>query len=133
MSQSPSRSALRSPRIRFGVTLALGGALLAACGGSPTSAPGQGAANLPPQTNPGVADKDKGKAGGTTNGRTLAIKGQVVDVLTGEPVEKAMLFIEGVTTTIPFLRRVMDDPKFAAGEVDTKFLERESHLLKEPA
>jgi acetyl-CoA carboxylase biotin carboxylase subunit len=41
--------------------------------------------------------------------------------------------IEGVTTTIPFLRRVMDDPKFAAGEVDTKFLERESHLLKEPA
>ena len=39
--------------------------------------------------------------------------------------------IEGVTTTIPFLRRVMDDPKFAAGDVDTKFLERESHLLSE--
>jgi acetyl-CoA carboxylase biotin carboxylase subunit len=40
--------------------------------------------------------------------------------------------IEGVTTTIPFLRRVMDDPHFAAGDVDTKFLEREAHLLKEP-
>lgn len=93
-------SILRSPRIRFGVALALGGALVAACGGSPTSAPGQGAANLPPQTNPGVADKDKGKGAAGTQGRTLAIKGQVVDVLTGEPVEKAMLFIEGVTTTV---------------------------------
>ncbi|MHB1072242.1 MAG: acetyl-CoA carboxylase biotin carboxylase subunit [Gemmatimonadaceae bacterium] len=41
--------------------------------------------------------------------------------------------IEGVTTTIPFLRRVMDDPHFAAGDVDTKFLEREAYLLKEPA
>ncbi len=40
--------------------------------------------------------------------------------------------IEGVTTTIPFLRRVMDDPHFAAGDVDTKFLEREAYLLKEP-
>jgi acetyl-CoA carboxylase biotin carboxylase subunit len=41
--------------------------------------------------------------------------------------------IEGVTTTIPFLARVMADPRFQAGEVDTKFLEREAHLLKEPA
>lgn len=97
---SQSGPARRTPRVRFGVSLALGGALIAACGGSPTSAPGQGAANLPPQTNPGVADKDKNKAGANTQGRTLAIKGQVVDVLTGEPVEKAMLFIEGVATTV---------------------------------
>ncbi len=41
--------------------------------------------------------------------------------------------IEGVTTTIPFLARVMTDPHFQAGEVDTRFLERETHLLREPA
>jgi acetyl-CoA carboxylase biotin carboxylase subunit len=40
--------------------------------------------------------------------------------------------IEGVTTTIPFLSRVMDNARFRAGEVDTKFLERETDLLKEP-
>ena len=39
--------------------------------------------------------------------------------------------IEGVTTTIPFLGRVMRHPDFVAGEVDTKFLEREPHLLKD--
>jgi len=41
--------------------------------------------------------------------------------------------IEGVTTTIPFLARVMADPHFQAGDVDTKFLERETYLLREPA
>jgi acetyl-CoA carboxylase, biotin carboxylase subunit len=40
--------------------------------------------------------------------------------------------IEGVTTTIPFLGRVMQNPRFIAGEVDTKFLEREPELVKEP-
>jgi len=38
--------------------------------------------------------------------------------------------LEGVTTTIPFLARVIRHPAFVAGEVDTRFLERESHLLK---
>ena len=38
--------------------------------------------------------------------------------------------LEGVTTTIPFLARVIRHPDFVAGNVDTKFLERESHLLK---
>ena len=37
--------------------------------------------------------------------------------------------IEGVTTTIPFLGRVLQHPAFQAGDVDTKFLERESQLL----
>jgi acetyl-CoA carboxylase biotin carboxylase subunit len=41
--------------------------------------------------------------------------------------------IEGVTTTIPFLARVMHNERFAAGDIDTKFLERESHLMKELA
>jgi acetyl-CoA carboxylase, biotin carboxylase subunit len=40
--------------------------------------------------------------------------------------------IEGVATTVPFLGRVMQNPRFQAGEVDTKFLERESDLLREP-
>jgi len=40
--------------------------------------------------------------------------------------------VEGVTTTIPFLGRVMQNPRFQAGQVDTKFLERESDLLREP-
>jgi acetyl-CoA carboxylase biotin carboxylase subunit len=41
--------------------------------------------------------------------------------------------IEGVTTTIPFLGRVMRHPDFVAGKVDTKFLEREPQLLSDPA
>jgi acetyl-CoA carboxylase biotin carboxylase subunit len=41
--------------------------------------------------------------------------------------------LEGVTTTIPFLARVIRHPDFAAGQVDTRFLERESHLLRPPA
>jgi acetyl-CoA carboxylase biotin carboxylase subunit len=40
--------------------------------------------------------------------------------------------IEGVTTTIPFLARVMMNRSFQAGDVDTKFLEREAQHLKEP-
>jgi acetyl-CoA carboxylase biotin carboxylase subunit len=38
--------------------------------------------------------------------------------------------IEGITTTIPFLGRVIAHPAFQAGDVDTKFLERESQLME---
>jgi acetyl-CoA carboxylase, biotin carboxylase subunit len=38
--------------------------------------------------------------------------------------------LEGVTTTIPFLARVIRHPDFVSGKVDTRFLERESHLLR---
>ncbi len=38
--------------------------------------------------------------------------------------------LEGVTTTIPFLARVIRHPDFVAGHVDTRFLERESQLLR---
>jgi acetyl-CoA carboxylase, biotin carboxylase subunit len=38
--------------------------------------------------------------------------------------------IEGITTTIPFLGRVVAHEAFQRGDVDTKFLERESHLLQ---
>ena len=37
--------------------------------------------------------------------------------------------LEGVTTTIPFLARVIRSPVFVSGRVDTRFLERESHLF----
>jgi acetyl-CoA carboxylase biotin carboxylase subunit len=41
--------------------------------------------------------------------------------------------VQGITTTIPFLSRVMADPHFMKGEVDTKFLESEgAHLMAEP-
>ena len=41
--------------------------------------------------------------------------------------------IEGVTTTVPFLARVMQNERFMNGDVDTKFLEREIEgILKEP-
>jgi acetyl-CoA carboxylase biotin carboxylase subunit len=39
--------------------------------------------------------------------------------------------VQGVTTTIPFLGKVMRDPHFAKGEFHTKFLEQEgAYLLK---
>jgi len=37
--------------------------------------------------------------------------------------------VEGVTTTIPFLRRVIHHPEFEAGQVDTKFLTRFPELF----
>ncbi len=37
--------------------------------------------------------------------------------------------VQGIQTTIPFLRRVMDDPNFVKGEFHTKFLEREGAAL----
>jgi acetyl-CoA carboxylase biotin carboxylase subunit len=40
------------------------------------------------------------------------------------------LIIEGVTTTSPFLARVMQHPDFQAGDIDTKWLEREFDRLK---
>jgi acetyl-CoA carboxylase biotin carboxylase subunit len=39
--------------------------------------------------------------------------------------------VEGVTTTIPFLSRVMTQPEFQRGEVDTKFLERHPELMRD--
>jgi acetyl-CoA carboxylase biotin carboxylase subunit len=40
--------------------------------------------------------------------------------------------VEGVQTTIPFLARVMQNKTFQSGDFDTKFLERERDLFKEP-
>jgi acetyl-CoA carboxylase biotin carboxylase subunit len=39
--------------------------------------------------------------------------------------------VEGVTTTIPFLARVMQNKRFQSGDIDTRFLEREPDLMKE--
>ena len=56
---------------------------------------------------------------GNTAAEALARMGQALD----------SFILEGITTTIPFLARVIRHPDFVAGKVDTRFLERESHLL----
>lgn len=94
------RPALPSAPARFGLGLTIGSALVMSCGGSPTQTAGGGAANLPPQTNPGVVDKDKDKNKNNADGPKRNLKGTVIDSLTGEPVDKAMIFIEGVATTV---------------------------------
>ncbi|MGH7593860.1 MAG: acetyl-CoA carboxylase biotin carboxylase subunit [Gemmatimonadales bacterium] len=57
---------------------------------------------------------------GRDRAEALARLGQALD----------SFILEGIKTTIPFLSRVIRHPDFVAGRVDTKFLERESHLLK---
>ena len=57
---------------------------------------------------------------GNTRQEALARMGQALD----------SFILEGPTTTIPFLARVIRHPDFVAGNVDTRFLERESHLLR---
>jgi acetyl-CoA carboxylase biotin carboxylase subunit len=41
--------------------------------------------------------------------------------------------VEGVMTTIPFLKQVLTHPDFVSGDVDTKLLEREPDLFKPAA
>jgi len=59
---------------------------------------------------------------GRDRAEALARMGQALD----------SFILEGVTTTIPFLARVIRHPDFMAGRVDTRFLERESQLLRPP-
>ena len=40
--------------------------------------------------------------------------------------------IEGIHTTIPFLRELLDDPAFIAGDFDTKFVERRMEEASAP-
>jgi acetyl-CoA carboxylase biotin carboxylase subunit len=57
---------------------------------------------------------------GNTRAEALARMSQALD----------SFIVEGVTTTIPFLSRVLHHPDFQRGDVDTKFLERETGLFK---
>jgi acetyl-CoA carboxylase biotin carboxylase subunit len=57
---------------------------------------------------------------GNTRAEALARMAQALD----------SFILEGVTTTIPFLARVIRHKDFASGDVSTRFLERESHLLQ---
>ena len=41
--------------------------------------------------------------------------------------------VEGIDTTIEFLRRVTHHPEFVAGNVTTKFLDQHPELLKKDA
>ena len=55
-----------------------------------------------------------------------------------EAIERArlaleMFVIEGVHTTIPFLRSLLDNPEFRSGDVDTNFLDRLQAPKKEAA
>jgi acetyl-CoA carboxylase biotin carboxylase subunit len=60
---------------------------------------------------------------GNTRPEALSRMGQALD----------SFILEGVTTTIPFLGRVIRHPDFVRGQVDTRFLEREAHLLQPDA
>jgi acetyl-CoA carboxylase biotin carboxylase subunit len=57
---------------------------------------------------------------GNNRAEALSRMGQALD----------SFILEGVTTNIPFLARVIRHPDFVSGKIDTKFLERESHLLR---
>jgi acetyl-CoA carboxylase biotin carboxylase subunit len=57
---------------------------------------------------------------GRTRDEALRRMGQALD----------SFILEGVTTTIPFLARVIRHPDFVIGKVDTRFLERENQLLR---
>ncbi|MCU0649982.1 MAG: acetyl-CoA carboxylase biotin carboxylase subunit [Gemmatimonadaceae bacterium] len=65
----------------------------------------------------------------------LIVQGATRDeALTRMRIALESFVVEGVTTTIPFLARVMQHPMFRAGDVHTKFLEAEgADLMKEPA
>jgi len=60
---------------------------------------------------------------GRDRAEALARMGQALD----------SFILEGVTTTIPFLARLIRHPDFVAGNVDTGFLERQYHLLQPDA
>jgi acetyl-CoA carboxylase biotin carboxylase subunit len=60
---------------------------------------------------------------GNTRAEALTRMGQALDGF----------IIEGITTTIPFLARVIRHPDFVAGTIDTRFLERESQLFRPEA
>jgi acetyl-CoA carboxylase biotin carboxylase subunit len=44
-----------------------------------------------------------------------------------------MFIVEGIHTTIPLHRRILRDPEFRAGRVDTTFIERFLKASKEHA
>jgi acetyl-CoA carboxylase biotin carboxylase subunit len=60
---------------------------------------------------------------GNNREEALARMGQALD----------SFVLEGVTTTIPFLARIIRHPDFVSGQVDTKFLERQPQLLRPEA
>jgi acetyl-CoA carboxylase biotin carboxylase subunit len=52
------------------------------------------------------------------------------EALTRMRIALESFIIEGVQTTMPYLARLMTHPQFAAGDIDTKFLEREGDAIK---
>ena len=76
---------------------------------------------VPPLLRLAAGQGDRARA--TTAQEALTRMGQALD----------SFILEGVTTTIPFLARVIRHPDFVAGKVDTRFLEREPQLLQPEA
>ncbi|HEY9515457.1 MAG TPA: acetyl-CoA carboxylase biotin carboxylase subunit [Gemmatimonadaceae bacterium] len=64
-------------------------------------------------------------------GKLICQGGDRAEAIKRMQIALESFILEGVTTTIPFLARLMQNPRFQAGEVDTKFLEREGDLLRE--
>jgi pyruvate carboxylase len=60
----------------------------------------------------------------------LTCRGRTFDVAVNRARRAVAEFrIRGVSTNIPFLQAVLDDPDFAAGRVTTSFIETHPHLL----
>jgi len=60
---------------------------------------------------------------GNTREEALARMSQALD----------SFIVEGIDTTIPFLRRVTHHPEFVAGKVSTKFLDQHPELMQDPS
>jgi hypothetical protein len=69
---------------------------VSSCGSNPAGVAGSGAANLPPQNNPAIADKDK-KDGDATR---RSLSGSIIDALSGQAVERAIVVVEEVQSTV---------------------------------
>ncbi|MFB6679437.1 pyruvate carboxylase [Streptomyces sp. NPDC057684] len=60
----------------------------------------------------------------------LTCRGRDFDTAVGRARRAVAEFrIRGVSTNIPFLQAVLDDPDFAAGRITTSFIEKRPHLL----
>src|SRR4029450_578072 len=60
----------------------------------------------------------------------LTCRGRDLGTAADPPPRAAAQFrIRGVTTNIPFLQAVLDDPDFRAGHLTTSFIDQHPHLL----
>jgi acetyl/propionyl-CoA carboxylase alpha subunit len=91
-----------------------------------------------PPSGPGVRVDHYGYAGYTTNPRYDSLLAKVIahapgarfaDALARADRALAELRVEGVATNVPFLRAVVQHPRFAAGDVTTRFVDEHAAEL----